>query len=213
MFLSGCLVSDGNEACGKHQVKIDMAGVQHCLCGPGFILDATDKLGCRACGENEDSDGMTCSCKPGYARASEGAPCAISSVGATCSDDSNCGGDSAVCVLDGAEGYCSTAGCSSSNDCEPHWFCEQSGGTSICKKPPNGYRQPCAGADDCAGTAATYCDLFQSQSCLVEGCGKGAPCPGDWSCCNLAVIGASLCLEPRSIMNGICPGGGILVTP
>jgi hypothetical protein len=176
------------------------------------VLDE-DGIGCNPCGENEDSDGITCACKPGYTRPSEGAACMASSLGAACSSNAECGGQFSFCVMDGADGYCSSEGCTSSADCEPHWYCEQDGSSSVCKKPPEGYRQACAGPDDCAGTAATFCDSFQTQSCQIQGCGKGAPCPGDWSCCDISLIGISLCIEPSGIVDGACPAGGMLVQP
>jgi len=137
----------------------------------------------------------------------------MTSLGAACSSDAECAGDFATCVMDGADSYCSSEGCTSSADCQPTWFCEREGDDSVCKKPPVGYRMACAGPDDCAGTAATYCDSFQSHSCLIQGCGSGSPCPGDWSCCEISLIGVTLCIEPSGLTDGSCPAGGTLVMP
>lgn len=212
LSLLSCLVADGDAACGAHQVQVRGAGLLYCRCESGFVID-DDDIGCKPCGENEDSDGRTCTCKPGYARTPGGGACTESSLGSACSSDAECAGDSALCVLDGADGYCSSEGCASSADCQPNWYCEQAESTSVCKKPPDGYRQPCEAPGDCAGTAATFCDSFQSHSCLIQGCGSGSPCPGDWSCCEIAVLGVTLCIEPTGLVDGACPAGGTLVQP
>jgi hypothetical protein len=210
--LWSCLVAEGDAACGEHQQQVSEPGTLYCLCEPGFVID-DDDIGCKACGENEDSDGRTCTCKPGFTRPLGGGECMMTSLGAACSSDEECAGDFPICVVDGADSYCTSDGCASSADCQPNWFCDADGDGSVCRKPPAGYRQPCDGADDCAGTAATYCDSFQSHSCLIQGCGKGAPCPGDWSCCDISLIGVSLCIEPSGLTDGACPAGGTLVLP
>jgi hypothetical protein len=190
-----------------------VAHALYCQCKPGFVID-DDGIGCKTCGANETSDGTTCSCEAGFVRLSEDGACMESSLGAACSSRAECAGDFPVCVLDDGGGYCSSAGCASSAQCQPHWYCEQTADSgSVCKQPPDGYRKPCQGPDDCAGTSATYCDSFQSHSCLVQGCGTGSPCPGDWSCCEISLISVSLCIEPSDLVDGACPAGGKLVPP
>jgi hypothetical protein len=210
LLTAGCVVSEGNAACGENQVEVNGDGAHYCLCKPGFIID-DDAVGCKACGENEESKRNECVCKEGYVR-TDGV-CTMSSLGAACDSDAQCAGDFPICVMEDAAGYCSSEGCSTSGDCQPMWFCDRQAEPATCKKPPNGYRQPCEAAADCAGTSATFCDTFQSHSCLIQGCGVGAPCPGDWSCCRIMLLGVSLCIEPSGLAQGACPAGGMLVMP
>ena len=210
LLAAGCIVADGDATCGPNQAAVSGAGSHYCLCAPGFVID-DDAVGCKACGENEEGKHDECVCKAGYVRSS--GTCAESSLGAVCESSTDCSGDFSTCVMDQAGGYCSSAGCTSSNDCQPSWFCSGKASDAVCKKPPDGYQKPCAGAADCAGTSATYCDSFQTHSCVIEGCGAGVPCPGDWSCCNISLIGVSLCIPPSGLAQGACPAGGTLVAP
>lgn len=206
LLTSGCLIEEGNAACSKGQIEVDEEGAHYCLCAPDSVID-DDGVGCKACGENEQAQRDECVCREGYVRT--GGVCSASSLGAPCTSSDGCASDFPICVIDDAGGYCSSQGCTSSSDCQPTWFCE----TATCKKPPPGYRQACESPADCAGTAATFCDSFQTHSCLIEGCGAGAPCPGDWSCCRIELLGVSLCVEPAGLTSGACPAGGRLVPP
>jgi hypothetical protein len=49
--------------------------------------------------------------------------------------------------------------------------------------------------------------------CLKSDC-KADPsvCPGDWACCDIALLGNSLCLPPAELSAGECPAGGHLIT-
>ena len=210
-LFTACLV-ESDKRCDANQVEVTGQGRDYCACAPGFVID-DDNVGCKACAENETSEANMCVCLEGYVRASPSDPCAMSSLGAPCESDTNCAGDFPACVSDDRGGYCSSRGCQSSSDCQPNWYCQRDAGESTCRKPPEGYREPCSGPADCAGTSATFCDSFQSRSCLIEGCGVGTPCPGDWSCCRIAVISVSLCIEPSGLMQGNCPAGGTLVMP
>ena len=205
--LAGCIVEDGDKACGPHQVKVSSDGARYCECAPGFVLDPKDEHRCIACGENEESVNGECQCSEGYARPSEGAPCGTSTLGVACSPSEPCVGEFPICT---DEGYCSFEGCKSSSDCLlPGWLCT----AGVCKKPPEGYGKECSATADCAGTAATYCDTFRTHTCLVEGCGKGKACPADWGCCDLSPFAPMpLCFEQKDLMNGNCPIG-VLVEP
>jgi len=210
-MLQGCLVEDGDKACGKNQELVE--GGKFCRCAAGFIMDVSTGFGCKACGENEESLDAECVCSAGYTRPSAGAACAMSSVGAACTDSTGCSGTFSYCASDEAGGYCTSQGCSSSSECERGFLCEQEGGTGVCKKVPDGYGQSCESAADCAGTQATYCDTFFSKTCIVQNCSKTAPCPGDWSCCDIPLARAVLCVEPDALMDGACPAGGTMVKP
>jgi hypothetical protein len=203
--VGGCIVEEGDKACGPNQVRVSSDGARYCECAQGFVLDPTDRIGCIPCGENEDSLNGRCECVPGYARPSAGAPCGTSTLGAECSDREPCMGEFPLCT---EAGYCTFEGCESSEDCMlPGWLCAE----SVCEKPPEGYGRECATPADCAGSEATYCDTFRTHTCLVEGCGKGKPCPGDWSCCDLAPFATMpICFEPKNLLDGDCPVGSLV---
>lgn len=204
LVATGCIVGEGDKACGKDQVLVEAEGVRYCGCAPGFILDeASDS--CVACGENEEVAQNKCVCQQGYTRPSEGAACMMSALGNACSDDSGCGGDFPTC----ADGYCTSA-CSSSKDCEMGWVCDTVGANKVCTKPPTGYGKMCDTSDECAGTEATFCEAFRSHTCQVS-CSQSSPCPGDWGCCDFSVM--VICLDPSALVDGACPPGGKLVTP
>lgn len=211
LWLASCIVEDGDKACSANQVKVDGEGVQYCACAPGYIIDTSTGVDCKACGENEEVVQGKCECAAGYTRPSEGAACGMSSLGASCTDNAGCSGDFPVCITGAGAGYCSES-CTASTDCERGWVCDKQGDSKACQKAPAGYGQMCESAADCADTKATYCDTFQSKTCIVT-CSKSAPCPGDWSCCDISVAGIVICVEPAALTNGACPAGGKLVTP
>jgi hypothetical protein len=205
LSLAGCIVEEGDKACGKDQVKVDVNGALYCECAPGFIIDPMDGHKCLACGEHEEVAMGKCVCEAGYTRPSEGASCMMSALGAACTDNSGCSGDFPTCV----DGYC-TENCSASTDCEAGWFCDVKGAVKACKKPPTGFGMTCAGSSDCAGKDAAFCEMFQSKTCQVQ-CSKEKPCPGDWGCCDFGIM--TICLETSRLMSGMCPAPGMLVTP
>jgi hypothetical protein len=207
LSLASCIVEDGDKACGKNQVKVDREGTLYCECAPGYVIHAEDGADCIACGDNEEVAMGKCACKEGFTRPSEGAACMMSALGASCTDNSGCGGDFPNCV----DGYC-TESCTSSSDCEAHWVCDVKSTVKACKKPPKGYGTMCTTTAECAGAGneATFCESFQSKSCQVD-CSKTKPCPGDWGCCDFSIF--ALCLEPSAMAGGMCPMGGKLVTP
>lgn len=204
LALAGCIVEEGDKACGPNQMLVDTEGLRYCACMPGFII-VDDDGGCTPCGEHEVSMQNKCVCEQGYTRPSEGAACMMSDLGGACTDDSGCGGDFPTC----AGGYC-TAMCSSSTECEMGWICDDSSGDKVCNKPPTGFGMSCQSDDDCKGNEASFCETFQSHSCLVS-CSATSPCPGDWGCCDFTIM--KICLSPSSMPGGACPPGGTLVTP
>lgn len=211
--LASCIVEDGDKACGPHQTRVSGEGARYCECESGYVLDA-DKQTCIPCGEHEESFNGECVCVEGYARPSEGAPCSTSALGTACSESAPCMGEFPLCVEasggDPDGSYCTFEGCKSSADCMlPGWLCQ----ANVCKKPPYGYGRECSMPDECEGSEATYCDTFRTHSCLVQGCGRSVPCPGDWSCCDLAPFAPQpICFEPKNLVNGNCPVG-MLVKP
>jgi len=206
LLQSGCLV-DSAHRCGSHQVlQNDL-----CICDPGYGLFGT---ACQACGENEVGSNDGCQCAAGFGRSDATEPCAATaSLGQSCSRDSDCADAVfAFCapLLEG--GYCTNPDCTSSMECKNGYSCNARGTRSFCERPPTGVGQSCETSDDCAGLEASYCESTLSHSCLKNAC-KADPaiCPGDWVCCDIALIRESLCLPPSQVVGGQCPGGGTLI--
>ena len=200
--IAGACTYDPDDRCGPNQVVY--GDNQRCVCAPGTAW--TDK-GCVACGPNEVSGPSGCQCAPGYSRPAPGAACeaAPSGLGADCDVDSEPCTDPAFphCQpVDGTSGYCTTSDCTSSADCDGGYACDASESPSYCRRPPLGAGMPCTSNDDCAGTEATYCDVFVSGTCLVEGCTVD---PNDYfegtECCDLSAFGIPL---PICIPEGAC---------
>jgi hypothetical protein len=99
------------------------------------------------------------------------------------------------------EGYCTTSGCTG-GDCTGGYACDLGATPSYCKRPPKGLSMSCTSNADCAGTEATYCDMYQSHSCLVEGCTVSPDsCFEGWDCCDLSAFGVPM---PVCIPQGAC---------
>lgn len=77
---------------------------------------------------------------------------------------------------------------------------------------PDGLGQSCASDADCAGTAATYCDVFATLTCVIEGCKEqSGVCPGDMVCCDYAILSRSLCVPASALSNEECPAPGVRI--
>lgn len=208
LFGAACIIDDGDGACGKNQRRVTGNSSYYCECETGFILQGST---CVACGVNETSQDGRCVCQAGFARASAEEQCAMSSFGAACTTNAQCSGSSPTCLKgSGGSGFCTNA-CASSSDCQLGYLCDAYDGQKVCSKAPAGYSDACTASSECT-KEATYCEAIQSKVCLVT-CGKSAPCPGDWSCCEISLLGVAICVEPKGLMSGMCPGGGKLVTP
>jgi hypothetical protein len=101
--------------------------------------------------------------------------------------------------------------CTSSTDCEEAELCDIYG-TEQCESAPDGLGADCSSAADCTDTEATYCEVFQTRTCQIEGCEEqGGVCPGDMVCCQYAVLSNSLCVTADSLEDGECPAPGVRV--
>lgn len=195
----GCIYDD-EDRCSDNQVVLDDS---RCICAPGSAW-TTD--GCVACGENEQPGANGCECVAGFTRPSPETGCEPlpAGLGEACdSESSPCAGDFGHCqVVDGTSGYCTSLDCSDAEPCEGGYACEARSGTPFCRRPPIGLGTPCESADDCAGTEATWCDTFQSQQCVVQGCSLAAQdCFGDQVCCDLTQFGVPV---PLCLPAGAC---------
>lgn len=205
-LLSSCLV-DSDHRCGSHQV---LQG-ELCACEPGFGLIGNQ---CLACGENEVGSLSGCDCAAGFGRSDPAQPCApLGTLGQSCVSDADCGDPAfSYCAMEDQSGYCTRPDCSSSSDCSNDYSCNSRAARSFCERPPTGFGQSCQSSADCSGLEASYCEALSSHVCLKDGC-KAEPgiCPGDWACCDIALLGNSLCLPRSELEAGQCPAGGHLI--
>jgi len=201
--LSSCLYDSGDR-CDAGQAYDSSAGL--CVCTGNTVAG---NEGCVPCAEHELASNDACGCEPGYARPTPGAACVLvpGALGLACESDADCTDETyAVChgLADGS-GYCTNVGCAV-GECTGGYACDTSAEPSYCARPPDGAGKSCQSSDDCAGTAATWCDTYRSHVCYVEGCTLGGnDCPGK-ECCDLAVssfglIEKTICVDP-----GTCKG-------
>jgi hypothetical protein len=102
--------------------------------------------------------------------------------------------------------------CESSRGCPSGELCD-SFGSGRCSPAPAGLGNSCSASAECASGEATFCDLFASHTCQVQGCKQLAgDCPGDYICCDYAVLSTSLCIPADTSPDGGCPSPGQLVT-
>lgn len=206
LLVTSCLV-DTDHRCGTHQVQQG----DLCACESGFGLVGNQ---CVACAEHEVGTLTGCECAAGFGRADSSSPCApTAALGQPCASDADCSDVTfQYCRLEGDSGYCTHADCESSADCVNDYSCNAAADRSFCERPPTGFGQACATSADCANFEASYCESLSSKVCLKAAC-KADPssCPGDWACCDIALLGNSLCLPQSELEAGACPAGGHLI--
>lgn len=205
--LSGCLVS--GDRCDANQVELkgDSFG---CVCAEGAVPDPRG-YGCVKCGENEEAVAEKCECKMGFHKPSPDKPCEESTggvLGAECSDTLPCADPYPYCASSGSESFCTTQGCTGSEECETGWRCNTPGAAGFCEQPA-GLGKACTSPADCAGTEATFCESFVTRTCIIEKCVEDpAVCPGGNVCCDMtALIGTSVCTPSSLLMGGMCADG------
>jgi hypothetical protein len=193
---AGC-VYDADEPCGEDLVVYgDNA---RCVCPEGTAYTPT---GCVACGEHEVPTEAGCSCEEGYSRPTADAACeeTPSGLGADCDPAAPaCEAPYDHCEPTSDGGYCTTEDCTTNADCEGGYACNED---SVCQRPPLGLGAACTGHADCAGTEATYCDTFVTNTCQVQGCQLDPnDCFSGFDCCDLSGFG----LPALCVATGMCP--------
>jgi hypothetical protein len=133
-------------------------------------------------------------------------PAGFSPVGNVCVADEPTPDENSVPDPNCAVG--SACECQSSRECPRGELCDTSG-SGRCAAAPAGLGDACSASADCASGEATFCDLFASRSCQVQGCLElGGVCPGDYICCNYTILSTSLCIPADSEPDGDCPAPG-----
>jgi hypothetical protein len=153
-----------------------------CVCPANWVAEDGE---CVACGAHQVVNDNACVCAEGYQRET--------------------GGDE--CVPEECEADCP---CSASTECGVGELCDVYG-SEQCISEPEGLGQACSSDADCADTAATYCEIFSTNTCQIEGCEQDGICPGDMACCDYAILGRALCIPADRLEGGACPAPGTLV--
>ena len=207
LVLTACLY-DASDRCGDDQV---FDGVQ-CVCAEGFGLVAG---ACEPCGDNEVGDPTgPCACTDGLVRLTPDGEC-TEALGQACESHDECSSAAApYCATTTGGGYCTLVDCEpGGNDCPGDYACNDRGDVPFCERPPSGLGVPCSSDVECSGYEANFCESLQERACLVAGCVSDPNiCHGDWVCCDLAILGTSLCVPPSQLSAGSCPAGGTLVS-
>ncbi len=209
-LVSSCLV-DEDAPCSEGMILNRDATL--CVCPEDSVSTAD---GCLQCGEHEVATATSCECEEGFARTASGEACEDQEagggggaggagnetmLGAECDPDaesSGCAAPYAHCEPDGGSGYCTSTDCTSNADCDGGYACNDTG---VCERPPSGLGQSCTSNADCEGTQATFCDLFVTHTCLVEGCSVDPDdCFSGYECCDLSALG----IGPVCVPEGGC---------
>ncbi|HSU41720.1 MAG TPA: hypothetical protein VLJ38_19210 [Polyangiaceae bacterium] len=125
-------------------------------------------------------------------------------LGSPCSTSEPCADPTFGVCAPGADGsgYCTNA-CAAAEDCSGGYACNTSAAESFCERPPSGTGKACTSDADCTGTESTYCDLFVTHACLVQGCTVSPNnCFSGTECCDLSAFGVP---QPICVAEGGCP--------
>jgi hypothetical protein len=210
LLVPGCLV-DLDNRCGEHERYDAEQGI--CLCSGDYALVGNR---CEACGEHETGSPDGCVCVDGFSRPTPDADCQeLAGLGQDCQSDADCGDPSyGYCYVasSDAPGYCTSTDCNTAADCPTNYGCNTRQSPAFCERPPVGTGDDCKSDADCAGKAASYCEVVAFHACAVNDC-KPDPskCHGDWVCCDIGLLSQSLCVPPDALEDGNCPAGGTLV--
>jgi hypothetical protein len=201
---------DKDTACGE-ELKA-YGDNERCVCPADSVYTPQ---GCVQCGEHEVATAAGCQCELGYARPAAGEPCQEQS-GAGGAGGAGAGGELGVecdpeaeppgceapydhCEPNAGTGYCTNAGCASSQDCDAGHACNDA---AVCQRPPSGLGQSCTSDADCQGNEAAFCDTFMLMSCQVAGCSVDPDdCFPGYECCDLSAFGlGALCIPEGACM-------------
>lgn len=206
--VSSCLY-DSSDRCDAKQVYDADAGL--CVCTNNTIAGTTPEgnQGCVDCPEHELASNDACVCEEGYQRPTPDAACMIvpDALGLACGSDQDCSDPifDTCHLLDDSSGYCTNVGCAE-GDCTGGYACDTVATPTYCARPPDGAGKSCASDADCAGTEATWCDIYMSHVCYVQGCAvDGNDCPGK-QCCDLAIASAGVIKKTICVDSGTCKG-------
>lgn len=195
---SSCLY-DGGDRCDAGQIFNADAGL--CVCDASQNLIAGEHA-CVECGEHRVAGNDICSCEEGYTEVAGECVVVPDALGKECSKDADC--DDATydtCHVEGTSGYCTNVDCKDNDDCSGGYGCDTSASPAFCRRPPSGAGMSCSSNTDCEGTEATFCEVFNTHKCFVEGCSLSEnDCFPGQECCDLTgpsggIIKKQICVD------------------
>jgi hypothetical protein len=193
-MVSAC-VYNPHDRCGPNEVMIE---ADRCTCIDGYV---PGPAGCVPCPTNSHDSAGACVCDDGFAAAGDGTCMELPpALGADCDTKSApcASAEFPEChVTSGTTGYCTSTGCSTSDDCSGGYACHMAGGTSFCRRPPVGLGDPCKTSDDCTGKEAAQCETLQAHSCVVPCTLGGDECFDGSVCCDFSAFGDGLICTPQ----------------
>lgn len=199
---SSCLY-DSSDRCDAGQVYNANAGL--CVCDNAQNR-VTGEHGCVLCGENKVASNDICECIEGYVASGDACVPKPEALGKECSKNADC--DDATydtCHVEGEAGYCTSVGCSDDAPCDSGYRCDTSATPAYCKQPPTGAGQSCSSDADCAGSDATFCEIFNTRMCFVEGCSLTEnDCFIGQECCDLTGPSGGIIKKQICVDTGTC---------
>jgi hypothetical protein len=193
VFASGCLY-DADNRCGPAMVYD--AALTSCVCEANAVVSG---LGCAPCGADEVVVGGVCACPTGYAKDASNTCERVAGLGDACGSNADCTssqyGDCAPATAGTTAGTCTSA-CGSDGDCGAAYTCTVWEAQAYCRQW-SGLGESCATSSDCASYDASYCDAYQTHTCIVQGCSLSSDdCPRGTTCCDFSSYGlGTLCAE------------------
>lgn len=187
----GACLYDSGRRCGPAMQFVEAADA--CVCDSDAVPVAG---GCQRCAADEVAAGGKCACPPGQTKNAQGVCATVAGLGDACDTAST------PCT-DPTYSYCATKGsatagtctksCTSNADCDAAYTCATWEAHPYCRTFA-GLGDTCGSSADCTGDA-TYCDTFQSHTCIVQGCSlTDNDCPRDQMCCDFSNYGlGTLC--------------------
>jgi hypothetical protein len=181
--------------CGTNET----ASASGCVCAAGYARASASEA-CVLCGEHAVASPTGCICEPGFGRSGPDAACtelAAGGAGDSCAGDVECtSSEYPHCQLRATGGgYCTNTGCTTDAQCADGFRCVTSASPTVCRLPPDGAGRPCTAPADCAGSEATYCDTFMSNSCLVQNCSlEPNDCFPGMECCDVGFGLLPICI-------------------
>ena len=186
--IGGC-VYDANNLCGPH-MTYDTA-LDACLCADNAIVDG---LRCTPCAADQVVIAGACGCAAGSAENADGVCERITGLGDACASASDCTNPAYAYCAPGVAGPTCTSTCTDDTGCADAYTCATWEPQPYCREFV-GLGASCTSSADCAGTDATFCDTYQSHTCIVGGCSVDeSACPRGTLCCDFSQYGfGTLC--------------------
>jgi hypothetical protein len=200
---SSCLYHS-SDRCDPGQIYDDAAGLCECDASQNLV---TSEHGCVACGDHQVVMSDQCACEDGYQMVGTVCQLKPEALGVACTSDKDCtDAKYDTChALAGGSGYCTNVGCKDDSVCDGGYACDMSASPAFCARPPTGDGDPCTTDAQCAGKEATFCEIYMSHVCYVEGCSLTAnDCFPGKECCDLGPKSGGLVKKQICVKAGTC---------